>query len=364
MSDEHEHHDHAHDHSAPVAADDAGSQALAEALGSSFAIVKIVMVLMVIAFFCSGFFTVGPQEKAVILRFGKPVGEGQKALLSSGKLHWSFPYPIDEVVKIPITEQQIVLSTVGWYFTTPEQELSGEELPAGASLNPAIDGYVITADRNIIHTRATLRYHIDDPMNYIFSFASASNTVQNALNNALLFTAAKFNVDDILTRDVAGFKEAMQQRVTDLVERAQLGIVIDQCEVQSIPPRQLQPVFAEVTTARENRNKALNEANSYTNRVFNQSSAQATSITNAAAVASANYVKSITSEAERFGKLLPQYQTNSDLFVQQTFVQAMGQAFTNVQDKFYLPQRADGKPRELRLQLNREPPQPKPAANP
>jgi membrane protease subunit HflK len=125
MSDEHEHHDHAHD--APET-QDAGSQALAEALHSSFAIVKIVMALMVLAFFSSGFFTVGPQEKAVILRFGKPVGEGQQVLLNAG-LHWSLPYPIDEVVKIPITEQQIVSSTVGWYFTTPEQELSGEEIP-------------------------------------------------------------------------------------------------------------------------------------------------------------------------------------------------------------------------------------------
>jgi len=361
MSDEHKHHDHAHEPAAPV--DDAGSQALAEALGSSFAIVKIVMGLMVVAFFCSGFFTVGPQEKAVILRFGKPVGEGQKALLTSG-LHWSFPYPVDEVVKIPITEQQIVLSTVGWYFTTPEQELSGEELPAGMSLNPAIDGYVITADRNIIHTRATLRYHIDDPMNYIFSFASASNTVQNALDNALLFTAAKFNVDDILTRDVAGFHDAVLQRVGELVEQAQLGIVIDQCEVHSIPPRELQNVFSLVTTARENRNKALLDAHSYENQVTNNAGAQAVSITNAAAVASANYVKSITSEAKRFGDLLPQYQSNPSLFVQQTFVQAMETAFTNVQDKIYLPQRADGKPRELRLMLNREPPQPKPAANP
>jgi modulator of FtsH protease HflK len=359
MSDEHEHHGHAHPHDVSLPADDAGSQALAEALGSSFAIVKVVMGVMVIAFFCSGFFTVGPQEKAVILRFGKPVGDGSKALLTAG-LHWSLPYPIDEVVRIPITEIQKVSSNNGWYLTTPEAELSGEEMPAGASLNPAVDGYVITADRNIIHTRATLYYHIDQPIHFVFDFVSASNTVQNALDNALLFTAAKFNVDDILTRDVAGFKEAVQQRVADLVESAQVGIVIDQCEVQSIPPRQLQPVFAEVTTARENRNKALNEANSYTNRVFNESSAQATSITNAAAVASANYVKSITSEAERFGKLLPQYQTNSDLFVQQTFVQAMGQAFTNVQDKFYLPQRADGKPREVRLQLNREPVQPKP----
>src|ERR1035438_213170 len=100
MSDELKHHDH--DHSAPVAADDAGSQALAAALGSSFAIVKIVMVLMVVAFFCSGFFSVGPQEKAMILRFGKPVGEGPKALLTSG-LHWSLPYPIDEAGRISIT---------------------------------------------------------------------------------------------------------------------------------------------------------------------------------------------------------------------------------------------------------------------
>src|SRR5277367_5844521 len=119
MSDEHEHHDH--EHSPAPETRDAGSQALAEALSSSFAIVKIVMVLLVVAFFASGFFQVGPQEKAVILRFGKPVGEGQNALLNAGP-HWSFPYPIDEVIHIPITEVLKVKSTTGWFFTTPEQE--------------------------------------------------------------------------------------------------------------------------------------------------------------------------------------------------------------------------------------------------
>src|SRR5258707_3080246 len=117
MSNGHEHHDHEHPHAPET--QDAGTQALAEALRSSFAIVKVVMGLMVVAFFASGFFTVGPSEKAVILRFGKPVGEGSKALLTSG-LHWSLPYPIDEVVRIPITEIQKVSSNNGWYLTTPE----------------------------------------------------------------------------------------------------------------------------------------------------------------------------------------------------------------------------------------------------
>ncbi|MGH7991126.1 MAG: SPFH domain-containing protein, partial [Limisphaerales bacterium] len=189
MSDEHQHHSHSHEHEHPATeAQDAGSQAMSEALRSSFAIVKIIMLLLVLAFLGSGFFTVQPQEKAVILRFGKPVGEGQKILLKPG-LHWSFPYPIDEVVRIPISEIQKVASNNGWYFTTPEQELSGEELPAGPSLNPAIDGYVITADRNIIHTRATLYYQVDKPIQYIFDFTSASNAIQNALDNALLYTA-------------------------------------------------------------------------------------------------------------------------------------------------------------------------------
>jgi membrane protease subunit HflK len=362
MSHDHEHHHHAHESSAPET-QDAGSQALAEALRSSFAIVKIVMALMVLAFFSSGFFTVGPQEKAVILRFGKPLGEGQKALLNAG-LHWSLPYPIDEVVKIPITEQQIVSSTVGWYLTTPEAELSGEEMPPGPTLNPAIDGYVLTADHNIIHTRATLRYHIDDPINYVFNFAAASNTVQNALNNALLFTAASFNVDDILLNRVNEFREAVQQRVTDLAEQEQLGIVIEQCDVESKPPRQLQTVFSQVTDARENRNKALIDAHSYENQITNSAGAQAVAIIDRAEADRTNYVASITADSRRFSDLLPQYQANPGLFAQQTLVQTMGQVLTNVQDKIYLPQRADGQPRELRLMLNREPPQPKNAANP
>jgi modulator of FtsH protease HflK len=267
-------------------------------------------------------------------------------------------------VKIPITEQQIVMSTVGWYFTTPEQELSGEELPAGVSLNPAIDGYVITADRNIIHTRATLRYHIDDPIRYMFSFASASNTVQNALNNALLFAAARFNVDDILLNRVNEFREAVQQRVSDLTEAEQLGIVIEQCEIQSIPPRQLQNVFSQVTTSRENRNKLLIDAQSYTNRILSQASAQAVSLTNAAATATANYVKSINAEAARFTGLLPYYQGNPSLFVQQTFVQTMAQVLTNVQRQEFLPTHAGGKPIEVRLMLNDKQPEPKPAPSP
>ena len=337
---------------------DSGSQALAEALRSSFAIVKVVMLLLLALFVFSGFFTVGPQERAIKLRFGKPVGEGDKALLGAGA-HWAWPYPIDEVVKVPITEIQKVTSTVGWYATSPEMELAGTEPPPGPSLNPAIDGYVLTADGNIVHSRATLSYRIEDPIRYVFDFVNASNAVQNALNNALLATAARFNVDDILTRDRIGFQDAVRRRATQLIEAQKLGVIVEQCPVESRPPRQLKPAFDNVVSAGINRNKVLDEARSYENKTLSAAGADAAGIVNVAETDRNRLVMSVAADAKRFSGLLAKYESNPDLFMQQQFVQTMGRVLTNVSEKIYLPERTDGKARELRLLLNREPPKQK-----
>jgi membrane protease subunit HflK len=356
-----------HPHPQVPETQDAGSQALSEALRSSFVIVRIAMVALVVIIFAAGFFTVNPGEKAVILRFGRPLGEGQKMLLSSGKLYWAYPYPIDEVVKIPISEIQKVNSTVGWYATSPEMELAGTEPPPGPSLNPAIDSYVITGDRNIIHTRATVFYHIEDPRAAIFGFTAGtnhqfnlggiSNAVQNAVNSALVATAARFSVDDILMRDVAGFQDAVRQRVNDLVAREQLGVVVDQCQVQSIPPRQLKDVFKQVIDARQNRDKVIQEALGEQNRILAQAGAAASSITNAAEAARTRFVSSVQSDAEVFTSLLPRYQSNPRLYLHTELAKIMPQILTNAQRTEFLPRRADGKPRELRLMLNDLPPQ-------
>lgn len=355
-------HPHSPDDTPPAATPpetpiDAGAQALSEALRSSFGIVKFVMGLLVLLFIFSGIFTVGPQEQAMVLRLGRPVGEGKAALLGPG-FHWSWPYPIDEYVKVPISSIQTVRSTVGWYATTPAQEAAGVEmqLPPGTPMNPLVDGSVLTADTNIIHTRATLTYHIADPVGYVFNFVNASNTVQTALDNALLETAGQFKVDDILYRDLAGFKEAVKKRVGELVDGQNLGIVIEECSVDSRAPRQLQAAFASVLDAEVRRGNVLNAARSYENQVLSRASADAQSSINTAESERALLVSEVRAQADRFTELLPKYQANPSLFVQQRLTETLGRVFTNVQDKIFLTEGADGRPKELRLLLNREPP--------
>ncbi len=336
---------------------DAGSQALAEALRSSFKIVKFVMIVLLLVFLASGFFKVEPSEQAIILRFGRAQGEGKAALLGPG-LHWSFPYPIDECVKVSVSGVQQVKSTVGWYFTTAAQEAAGTEPPVAFStpLYPTADGYALTADNNIIHTRATLSYRINDPIRYVFHFVSASNAVQNALDNALLYTASRFNVDDILTADVAGFQEAVRQRVIELVRQRDLGITVEQCPVQSVRPRQLAAAFDDVVTAEVKRTTMLSEAGGYAYQRTNQAGADAASRINLAQLERTRFVNEVAAEADRFKALLPKYTNNPSLFLQLRLNETLAEVLTNVQDKIFLPEGADGNPKELRLLLNREPP--------
>src|SRR5207245_8477287 len=132
------------------------------------------------------------------------------------------------------------------------------------------------------HVRATLTYRIEDPVQYVFSFVNASNAVQNALNNALLYTASRFNVDDILTRDVAGFRDAVRKRTTDLVENQGLGVVVEQCDVQRQAPLKLKEDFANVLKADINRNKVLNESRTYANQTLSKATADSKSQINLA----------------------------------------------------------------------------------
>jgi modulator of FtsH protease HflK len=341
---------------APETPVDAGSQALSEALRSSFAIVRFLMVALLLVFLCSGIFKVGPDERAIKLHLGKPVREGE--LLGPG-LHWSLPYPIQEYVKVSIAGIKKVTSTVGWYATTAEQELAGTEPQPGATLNPANDGYALTADNNIIHVRATLTYRVSDPVRYVFNFVNASNAIQSALDNALLYAAARFNVDDILTRDVIGFNEAVSKKVNELVEKRNFGITVEQCPVQSIPPRQVKTGFNSVQEAEQKRGKTLNEARSYENQVLSKANAEAASRINSAESERARLVSEVSSRAEQFQELLPKYRANPSLFVQQRLTETLSRVLTNVQDKMFVAESANGNSRELRYLINRELPKPK-----
>jgi len=158
---------------------DAAGKSLSDALGISFIILKVIMAVLILAFLASGFKTVGSDEQALVLRFGKIRGVGENRVLKQGP-YWIFPYPVDTMVKIPVEKKVDLTVRSFWYYQSPERMLSEPSIEKTRflpELDPINDGYCITrseeqnetisgsdgSDYNIVHCKWQLTYQIDDP---------------------------------------------------------------------------------------------------------------------------------------------------------------------------------------------------------
>jgi len=160
---------------------DAAGKSLSEALKISFIVLKVIMIVLVVAFLASGFKTVGSDEQALVLRFGKIRGVGEKRVLKPRTWpYWVFPYPIDTMVKIPVEKKVDLTVRSFWYYQSPERMLSEPSIEKTRflpELDPIKDGYCITrseeqnetisgsggSDYNIVHSKWQLTYQIDAP---------------------------------------------------------------------------------------------------------------------------------------------------------------------------------------------------------
>jgi len=344
------------------AVEDAGAQALSDALRSSFSIVRFLMAILVTAFVLSGLFTVAPNQVAILLRFGRPVGVGEDQLLKPG-LHWKFPYPIDEVVYVPIGETRTVTSSAGWYAMTAAEELAGGKDPATAfpSLGAGVDGYTLTGDGNIVHVRATVNYRITDPLQFAFAFAQSTNLLQHMLDNALFHASAKFSADDALYLRRAAFREAVENRLIALVNGVgagnpnfYLGVDLDPREVRIDPPLYVQGAFDQVLQSQQQRDIQIREAEAYARGATNKAIGEASVVVRNGLTLSNTLVQSVATDATNFLGLLPSWERTPKLLRERLLAEGAGRVMTNAQFKVYLPSRADGRTRELRLQLNKE----------
>ena len=173
-----------------------------EALRSSFFIIQIIMVLLVVVFFGSGFFTVKEQYKAIILRMGRPVGEGEGVLLGPGP-HFAFPRPIDEVTNIPFSSGRSA-PIPPWAGINPRRSAPRTRplLHPVQSAGPRLHRQLHAHRRHQHHPSGRLRHLPDHPAHHliILTLPTPPQFVTNDLNNALLFAASRFTVDDILSK--------------------------------------------------------------------------------------------------------------------------------------------------------------------
>jgi len=333
-------HDHAHHHRDDEVLDestlrDPGNQAIAEALRLCFIVLKLVMVGAVLAFIWNGFFTVQANEQAVVLRFGAlRGGESLRAILKPG-LHWAWPFPIDEVIKIPgmNAEQELIVNDF-WYSETELEAMGAAAARAGETLQFTRDGYSLTAsqsatseqeaatDYNIAHSKWKIRYRITDARlffnrvwsgkknaNKQYDWKEVEELLRSVLADAVVVTSAQNDIWAVWILP-AKFREDVERCYQERLAALDLGIEaqLDLLGGNITPPRQVAEAFnrassASITAqeykkgAEAQRDQTISKAKSDATILISQAEAYKTTITQSA-MADAQYLKEILARIE------------------------------------------------------------------
>jgi membrane protease subunit HflK len=272
------------------------AHAILAALRSSIRILRWGMLVLVLIYLCSGITVVGPNERGLVLRFGRALPKS-----APPGLLLAFPPPIDEVVMLPAKSvQEVVLEA--W---TPNDDSWRD------SLHPARDPYTITGDVNIIRARFSVRFQVADPIAYEFGASEREN-----LRNAICYQSAcrvlaGMSVDDVLTtrRDFIG-QESMRLAQEEL-DRLGLGVQLLAFETREInPPAPVLPAFQDVVSAKVEAKTLVEPARSRHASLIPKANAEAYRIEQEAQSYGQGLIAKAQGEVSSFLALLKEYRAN------------------------------------------------------
>ncbi len=398
---------------------DAAGKSLSEALRISFAILKVIMIVLIIIFLASGFRTVGSDEQALVLRFGKILGVGEERLLGPG-LHWVFPYPIEEIVKIPVQKKVNLPINSFWYYLTASELLSeGQRAKTRISekLDPVKDGYCIirsekqdhvitgltASDYNIIHCKWQLTYKIDDPERFfqnvyinLENIAAGQNyadviskevtpLLENMVADAVVTAMINYAVDDVMFEQVARVTQHVTKLLQEQLDKIESGIQIVSMQLtDKMWPRQVDEAFQASITASQESQTAISQARSYYDNTLNQAAGPMAEQIYASlhdetvsgqqkeylwsqlsgagqekiAMARAyrtKVVESARANAEYLHTILPEFRKRPEIITREIYVAALEQVLNNADEKFIIQPTEGQGGTEIRVYLNRDP---------
>lgn len=255
-----------------------------------------LLAFVVVAWAFIGFYIVDEAERGVVLRFGEVLED----IVQPG-LHWNPPI-VDDVNLVNVSE-----------------------LNAKTYENRAM----LTTDENIIDIAVTVQYLIRDPVNYVIAVQNPERSLDNAAESAIRHVVGGNFMDQILTTGRDRVADDVQDRLQDYMDVYNTGIFVSQVNVvDAQPPDAVRPAFDDVIRAREDEQRAQNEAQQYSNQIIPTARGNAQRQIEQASAYREEAVAKAQGDASRFKQLLTEYSKAPQVTRQRLYIESLQDVMT------------------------------------
>ncbi|MDZ7667911.1 MAG: FtsH protease activity modulator HflK, partial [Gammaproteobacteria bacterium] len=280
-----------------------GPPDLTEIFGSGkkppkFAIGGIIAAILVIWIVFTSFYTVQPEERAVVKRLGKVVG------ISDPGLHFKLPFGIDEVQFV--ATERVLKQEFG--FRT-EGSLAGQRTTYQQA-DFQDESLMLTGDLNIIDVEWVVQYRINDPIKFLYEMREPTRTLRDISESVMRRVAGNRLGSEVLTVGRVDIQSTARDEIQEAMDQYNSGIHIITVELQDVvPPEAVQPAFNEVNEARQERERMINEAQKQVNQEIPRAEGSAIRTIAEAEGYATERVNRAMGESARFTAVLEQYRS-------------------------------------------------------
>jgi membrane protease subunit HflK len=239
-----------------------------------FSFGTIALILFVV-WALTGFYQVDAAERGLVFRFGKHV-----ATTMPGP-RWHLPWPIER-------KQVVNIQTIESFSDKTR---------------------MLTSDENLVEIDLEVQFRRANPLDYAFNVFNPDDTLKEVSESAIREVIGRSTLDNVLESGRQDIVERTKELVQRTLDAYKTGIEVTTVNLQDVKvPTEVKPAQEDAIRAREDRNRFSSEAQAYANDLIPRARGAAVRRTQDAQAYRASKVAESEGEAQRFLKLLTEYE--------------------------------------------------------
>ena len=291
-----------------------------------------VLIGILVVWLLTGIYVVGPDEVGVVRTFGAFTRVTQSGL------NWKFPSPIETANTPKVTEVKRI-------------EFGFRSLKNGQYRTVEKESLMLTGDENIVDAEMIVQYKIKDPVKYLFNIVEPELTVREAAEASLRTVVGRNKIDETLTTGKFTIQEETKEQVQSILDKYESGIHIVAVQLQDVsPPKEVIGAFKDVASAKEDKNRMINQAEGYRNDVIPKARGEAEAMIRDAEGFKESRIKRAEGDATKFTTILKEYNKAKSITEKRLYLETMEKVLPGI-DKIIVPDKESGNMLNL-LNLN------------
>lgn len=252
--------------------------------------------IALLAWLVSGLYIVRGNEQVLVRRFGR----ARLPLVASG-LHWELPWPCVRLDRLNLNEVRTLSLGV---------QATGDADSRGFLRELARDrqGEFLTGDKNILHVQVAVQYRITNGADYLFGSESPERALRLLTETHVTDVAARSGVDFIHPLGLNELRELLTSSIERAADERRLGITVDDVSIVSVlPPVEVKSAFIDVSNARAEKDKLIQEEFSRGEQLVSAAKAEVNRRLDSAETDRHRRIELARGEADRFEKTIAQF---------------------------------------------------------